>query len=43
MSKDWKKLELNNEIALIILYVFHNIKIVEVAYKSKHNLTRENK
>ena len=41
MSKDWKKLELNNETALNILYVPHNIKIIEVTYKSKHNLTRE--
>ena len=31
-SKDWKKFELNNEIALNILHVPHN-----VAYKSKHN------
>ena len=40
-SKDWKKFELNNEIALNILYVPHNTKKVEIAYKSKHNLTRE--
>ena len=40
-SKDWKKFELNNEIALSILYVLHNTKKIEVAYKSKHNLTRE--
>ena len=39
--KDWKKFELNNEIALNILYVPHNTKKIEVAYKSKHNLTRE--
>ena len=40
-SKDWKKFELNNEIALNILYVPHNTKKMQVAYKSKHNLTRE--
>ena len=40
-SKDWKKLELNNEIALNILYVPHNTKKIHVAYKLKHNLTRE--
>ena len=40
-SKDWKKFELNNEIALNILYVPHNTKKIHVAYKSKHNLTRE--
>ena len=41
-SKDWKKSELNNEIALNILYVPHNTRKIHVAYKSKHNLTREN-
>ena len=41
-SKDWKKFELNNEVALNILYVPHNTKKREIAYKSKHNLTREN-
>ena len=40
-SKDWKKLELNNEVALNIFYVSHNTKKIEIAYKSKHNLTRE--
>ena len=40
-SKDWKKFELNNEIALDILYVPDNTKKIHVAYKSKHNLTRE--
>ena len=40
-SKDWKKLELNNKIALNILYFPHNTKKIEIAYKSKHNLTRE--
>ena len=41
-SKDWKKIELNNEIALSILYVPHNTRKIHAAYKSKHNLTREN-
>ena len=40
-SKDWKKFELNNKIALNILYVPHNTKKIRIAYKSKHNLTRE--
>ena len=40
-SKDWKKFALNNEVALNILYVPHNTKKIEIAYKSKHNLTRE--
>ena len=30
-SKDWKKFELNNEIALNILYVPHNTKKIHVA------------
>ena len=34
-SKDWRKLELNNEIALNILYVPHNTRKIQVAYKSK--------
>ena len=38
-SKNWKKLESNNEIALNILYVPYNTKKIQVAYKSKHNLT----
>ena len=41
-SKDWKKFELNNEVVLNILYVPHNTRKIHVAYKSKHNLTREN-
>ena len=41
-SKDWKKFELNNEsIALNILYVPHKTRNISLAYKSKHNLTRE--
>ena len=38
-NKDWRKFELNNEIALNILYVPHNTRKIEVAYKSKNNLT----
>ena len=38
-SKDWRKFELNNEIALNILYMPHNTRKIQVAYKSKHNLT----
>ena len=41
MSKDCKKFESNDEIALNILYVPHNTKKLNIAYKSKHNLTRE--
>ena len=41
-SKDWKKFELNNEsLALNILYVPHKTRKIHLAYKSKHNLTRE--
>ena len=40
-SEDWKKFELNNEIALNILYVSHNTKKIKIAYKSKYNLTQE--
>ena len=43
MSKDWKKIESNDEIALNILYVPHNTKKTNIAYKSKHSLTREKK
>ena len=39
-SKDWKKFELNNEsIAFNILYVPHSTTKIQVACKSKHNLT----
>ena len=41
MNKDWKKFELNNEIALNILYVPHNTKKINIANKSKHSLTHE--
>ena len=40
-SKDWKKFESNNEIALNILYVPHNTRKIHITYKSRHNLTRE--
>ena len=41
-GKDWKKFELNNEsIALNILHVPHKTGKIHLAYKSKHNLTRE--
>ena len=40
-SKDWKKFESNNEVALNILYVSYNTKKINIAYKSKNNLTRE--
>ena len=36
-----EKFESNNEIALNILYVPHNTKKINIAYKSKHNLIRE--
>ena len=40
---DWKKFELNNKsIALNVLYVPEGEKTIRHAYKSKHNLTREN-
>ena len=42
-SKDWKKFELNNEIALNILYAPHNTKKICIAYKSKHNLAHAKK
>ena len=38
-SKDWKKCELNNEIAVNILYVPHNTGKIHIAYQSMHNLT----
>ena len=40
-SKDWKKFESNNEVALNILYVPYNTKKMNIAYKSKNNLTQE--
>ena len=40
-SNDWRKFESNNEVALNALYFPHNTKKIEIAYKSKYNLTRE--
>ena len=40
-SKDWKKFESNNEVTLNILYVPYNTKKINIAYKSKNNLTQE--
>ena len=40
-GKDWKKFECNNEVALNILYVPYNTNKVNIAYKSKINLTQE--
>ena len=37
-NKDWRKLELNNDIALNILYIPHNTKKIQLAYRSKNNL-----
>ena len=42
-KKDWNRFELNNkDVALNILYVPHNAKKIEIAYKSKYNLVRDN-
>ena len=38
-NKDWKKFELNNKVALNILHVPHNTKKIQLAYRSKYNLT----
>ena len=38
---DLKKFECNNEVALNILYVPYNTKKINIAYKSKNNLTQE--
>ena len=38
-SKDWKRFELNNKVALNILFVPHNTKKLQLAYRSKYNLT----
>ena len=40
-SKEWRKFELNKKVALNILYIPHNTKKIQLAYKSKHNLTCE--
>ena len=38
-NKDWRKLELNNDIVLNILYIAHNTKKIQLDYRSKYNLT----
>ena len=38
-SKDLKKFELNNKVALNILFVPQNTKEIQLAYRSKYNLT----
>ena len=38
-NKDWKKFELNNEVALNILYIPYNTRKIQVPYRSKNNLT----
>ena len=41
--KDWKRFEWNNEtIALNIMFVPHNEKTINLAYKSKYNYKRKN-
>ena len=41
--KDWNRLELNNkDVTLNILYVPFNTKKIEITYKSKYNLVRDN-
>ena len=41
--RDWKRFERNNKtIALNILFVSHNEKTINFAYKSKYNRKREN-
>ena len=40
-SKDWKKFECNNKVALNILYVPYNTKQINIANKSKNNLTQK--
>ena len=42
-KKNWNKFEVNNkDVALNILYVPFNTKKIEIAYKSKYNLVRDN-
>ena len=38
-NKDWKKFELNNKVALNILYIPDNTKKIQLPYRSKYNLT----
>ena len=37
-NKDWKKFELNSYVTLNILYIPHNTKKTQLAYRSKYNL-----
>ena len=42
-KKDWNRFEVNNKnVALNILYVPFNTKKIEITYKSKYNLVRDN-
>ena len=42
-GKDWNRFEVNNKnVALNILYIPYNTKKVEIAYKSKYSLVRDN-
>ena len=41
ISKDWKKIECNNEATLNILYVPYNTKQINIAYKSIDNLAQK--
>ena len=38
-NKDWKKFEVNNKVALNILYIPYNTRKIQLAYRSKYNLT----
>ena len=38
-NKDWKKFELNNKVALNTLYIPCNTKKIQLAYRSRYNLT----
>ena len=38
-SKDWKRFELNSKVVLNILFVPHNTKKIQLAYRSKYILT----
>ena len=43
IRKDWNRFEVNNKnVALNILYVPFNTKKIEITYKSKYNLVRDN-
>ena len=38
-NKDWKKFEINNKVALNILFIPLNTKKIQLPYRSKYNLT----